>query len=126
MVFRGREPERTRSWMPSTPPGRRRPAKGTISYAASSVLAKQIEQDAPAQIFISADLDWMDYVEQKKPDQAGSAREPARQPHRARLLARTKRSLSRSSRAFGHGQAYRRWLSRPGQCQIAFRPAKYR
>jgi molybdate transport system substrate-binding protein len=39
--------------------------KVTISYAASSVLAKQIEQDAPAQIFISADLDWMDYVEQK-------------------------------------------------------------
>ena len=37
--------------------------RATISYA---VLAKQIEQDAPAQIFISADLDWMDYVEQKK------------------------------------------------------------
>ncbi len=35
------------------------------SYAASSTLAKQIEQDAPAQIFISADLDWMDYVEKK-------------------------------------------------------------
>jgi molybdate transport system substrate-binding protein len=33
-----------------------------ISYAASSVLAKQIEQDAPAQIFLSADTDWMDYV----------------------------------------------------------------
>jgi molybdate transport system substrate-binding protein len=33
-----------------------------ISYAASSVLAKQIEQDAPADIFISADLDWMDYL----------------------------------------------------------------
>jgi hypothetical protein len=40
--------------------------KATISYAASSVLGKQIEQDAPVQIFISADLDWMDYVEQKK------------------------------------------------------------
>src|SRR5262249_10165764 len=40
--------------------------KATISYAASSALAKQIEQDLPAQIFISADLDWMDYVEQKK------------------------------------------------------------
>ncbi len=35
------------------------------SYAASSTLAKQMEQDAPAQIFISADLDWMDYVEKK-------------------------------------------------------------
>ena len=33
-----------------------------ISYAASSALAKQIEQAAPADLFISADLDWMDYV----------------------------------------------------------------
>jgi molybdate transport system substrate-binding protein len=36
--------------------------KATISYAASSALAKQIEQGAPAQMFISADIDWMDYV----------------------------------------------------------------
>lgn len=34
----------------------------SISYAASSTLAKQIEQDAPAQIFISADEDWMNYL----------------------------------------------------------------
>ncbi len=33
-----------------------------ISYAASSALARQIEQGAPAQIFMSADLDWMDYL----------------------------------------------------------------
>ncbi|MDX2309275.1 MAG: molybdate ABC transporter substrate-binding protein [Hyphomicrobium sp.] len=32
------------------------------SYAASSALAKQIEQGAPADIFISSDLDWMDYL----------------------------------------------------------------
>ena len=36
-----------------------------ISYAASSALAKQLEQGAPADLFISADTDWMDYVEQK-------------------------------------------------------------
>ena len=36
-----------------------------ISYAASSALAKQIEQGAPADLFISADIDWMDYVEKK-------------------------------------------------------------
>ena len=35
------------------------------SYAASSALAKQIEQGAPADIFISADLDWMDYLDEK-------------------------------------------------------------
>jgi molybdate transport system substrate-binding protein len=36
-----------------------------VSYAASSALAKQIEAGAPADIFISADLDWMDYVEKR-------------------------------------------------------------
>jgi molybdate transport system substrate-binding protein len=35
------------------------------SYAASSALAKQIEQGAPADVFISADLDWMDYLDGK-------------------------------------------------------------
>src|SRR5262252_10818814 len=37
-----------------------------VSYAASSALAKQIEAGAPADIFISADLEWMDYLEQRK------------------------------------------------------------
>ena len=36
-----------------------------ISYGASSALAKQMEQGAPADLFISADIDWMDYVEKK-------------------------------------------------------------
>ncbi|MFC4624534.1 molybdate ABC transporter substrate-binding protein [Daeguia caeni] len=36
------------------------------SYAASSALAKQIEAGAPAQIFISADLDWMSYLARRK------------------------------------------------------------
>jgi molybdate transport system substrate-binding protein len=38
----------------------------TISYAASSTLAKQIENGAPADLFISADRDWMDYLQQRK------------------------------------------------------------
>lgn len=37
----------------------------TVSYAASSALAKQIEAGAPADVFISADLAWMDYVAEK-------------------------------------------------------------
>jgi molybdate transport system substrate-binding protein len=40
--------------------------KVVASYAASSALAKQIEQGAPADIFISADLQWMDYVAERK------------------------------------------------------------
>jgi molybdate transport system substrate-binding protein len=40
--------------------------KVVASYAASSALMKQIEQGAPAEIFASADLEWMDYGVQKK------------------------------------------------------------
>jgi len=36
--------------------------KVAASFAASSALAKQIEAGAPADVFISADLRWMDYV----------------------------------------------------------------
>jgi molybdate transport system substrate-binding protein len=39
--------------------------KAVISYAASSALAKQIEQGASADLFASADLDWMDYAQSK-------------------------------------------------------------
>jgi molybdate transport system substrate-binding protein len=38
-------------------------AQVKVSYAASSQLAKQIDSGAPADIFISADLDWMNYVQ---------------------------------------------------------------
>jgi molybdate transport system substrate-binding protein len=40
-------------------------AKVVVSYAASSALARQIESGAPADIFFSADLDWMDYLEKR-------------------------------------------------------------
>lgn len=36
-----------------------------VSYAASSALARQIEQGAPADVFVSADLDWMDELQGK-------------------------------------------------------------
>jgi molybdate transport system substrate-binding protein len=38
----------------------------TASYEASSSLARQIEAGAPADVFISADLRWMDYVAERK------------------------------------------------------------
>ena len=38
-----------------------------ISCAASSTLATQIENAAPSDLFISADLDWMDYLQRRNP-----------------------------------------------------------
>jgi molybdate transport system substrate-binding protein len=40
--------------------------KVVASYDASSALAKQIEQGAPADVFISANLKWMDYAADHK------------------------------------------------------------
>lgn len=36
-----------------------------FSFGGSSALARQIEQGAPADLFLSADLDWMDYLDQR-------------------------------------------------------------
>lgn len=44
-----------------------------VGYAGSSALAKQIEQAAPADIFFSADLDWMNYLAER-----GLIEEPTR------------------------------------------------
>src|SRR6185369_10252567 len=46
-----------------------RRATGTVvkmSYASSSALARQIVERAPADLFISADLDWMNYVAERQ------------------------------------------------------------
>lgn len=45
---------------------RERRGQVVISYAATSALARQVEQGAPADVFISADLDWMDYLAQRE------------------------------------------------------------
>ncbi len=37
-----------------------------VSLAGSSTLARQIENGAPADIFVSADLDWMDYLASRR------------------------------------------------------------
>jgi molybdate transport system substrate-binding protein len=42
------------------------------SYASSSTLAKQIENGAPANVFISADEPWMNYLEERKLIEPGS------------------------------------------------------
>lgn len=45
--------------------GKRTGARAAISFASSSALARQIESGAPADIFLSADSGWMDYVEKR-------------------------------------------------------------
>ncbi|MEJ0006217.1 MAG: molybdate ABC transporter substrate-binding protein [Steroidobacteraceae bacterium] len=43
-----------------------------FSYAASSALAKQVEAGAPADVFMSADTDWMDYLQTRNLINAGT------------------------------------------------------
>lgn len=47
----------------------------TSSLAASSTLAKQIEAGAPADIYFSADLQWMNYLQQRRLLRTGSRRD---------------------------------------------------
>ncbi len=42
------------------------------SFASSSTLAKQIEQEAPADIYLSANPKWMDYLEEQKMIEPGT------------------------------------------------------
>ena len=65
--------------------------KAAISYAASSALAKQIEEAAPADVFISADLDWMDYLSERNLIKTDTEVRAARQPHRAGRAGRFRR-----------------------------------
>ncbi len=46
--------------------------KVTLSFAASSAIAKQIDAGAPADLFISADLKWMDWLAERKLIDVGS------------------------------------------------------
>ena len=46
--------------------------KVLLSFASSSTLAKQIEQGAPADVFLSADTEWMNYLEEKNLLEPGS------------------------------------------------------
>jgi molybdate transport system substrate-binding protein len=46
-----------------------------FSFAASSALARQIENGAPADVFFSADVDWMDYLQARNLIQIKSRRD---------------------------------------------------
>jgi molybdate transport system substrate-binding protein len=46
-----------------------------LSYAGSSAIARQIEQGAPADVFISADAEWMDYLQNRRLIVAGRRRD---------------------------------------------------
>lgn len=49
--------------------------KVKVSYASSSTLARQIERGAPADLFISANAAWMDYLEKRGLIRAGTRRD---------------------------------------------------
>jgi len=46
-----------------------------FSFAASSALARQIENGAPAEVFFSADVDWMDYLQARNLIQPATRRD---------------------------------------------------
>lgn len=47
-------------------------ARPVLSFAASSALARQVEKGAPADLLVSADQDWMDWLEQRRLLRAGT------------------------------------------------------
>lgn len=51
------------------------PERLVTSFASSSTLAKQIESGAPAEIFISANPEWMDYLEERKLIEGGTRKD---------------------------------------------------
>ena len=66
-------------------------AAPSLAYSASSALAKQIEAGAPVDVFASADLKWMDYL-----DQRGKISPPSR----ANLLGNTLVLIAPKGRGF--------------------------
>ena len=108
--LRGGEPQGSDGRAGETISKRSTGNKVIVSYGASNALAKQIEAAAPADLFISADLDWMDYVGQRNLLAPGHALQSAAQharPDRARVQqdrAQDRAGL-RSRRGARHGEA---------------------
>ena len=89
--------------------------KAVASLAASSALAKQIEQGAPADVFASADLDWMDYLEKKNLIKNDTPREPARQQAGADRAEGFQARQRQDRAGLRHRQARRRRPHRGGR-----------
>lgn len=75
----------------------KRHPRPVISFAGSSALARQIEAGAPADLFISADEEWMDYLAEK-----GLIRAKSRVPFLSNRLVLIAPVASRSRLSIGH------------------------
>jgi len=72
--------------------------KPVLSFAGSSALARQIEAGAPADLFVSADEEWMDYVARK-----GLIRAGTRAPFLSNRLVLIAPAGSRATLTIGRG-----------------------
>ena len=82
--------------------------KVVASYAASSALAKQIEDGAPADVFVSADFAWMDYASQHKLIKPDTRVQSARQQTGADRAEGFQTRQGRHRQGLRHRQARRR------------------
>ncbi|MBS0477406.1 MAG: molybdate ABC transporter substrate-binding protein [Proteobacteria bacterium] len=76
----------------------KRHTRPVISFAGSSALARQIEAGAPADLFVSADEEWMDYVAGK-----GLIRPGSRAPFLANQLVLIAPAASKARLTIGRG-----------------------
>ena len=83
------------------------------SYAGSSALARQIERGAPASVFISADDEWMDYLESRGKLEPGTRRNLL--GNRLVLIAP---AASGTSVRIERGMPLARWLGPQGRLAI--------
>lgn len=85
-----------------------------VSYASTSTLAKQIEQAAPADIFFSADLDWMNYVAER-----GLIQEPTRRTLLGNAIVLVAPKESTAAVAIGPGMDLPAALGADGRLAMA-------
>jgi molybdate transport system substrate-binding protein len=86
-----------------------------VSYAASSALARQIREGAPADVFVSADRDWMDVLQRERLIDVRTRRDIA--GNALVLVAPSTRRIAPV--ALRAGVALRRLLGRDGRLAVA-------